>query len=331
MGEIKRVFSGIQPTGDIHIGNYVGAIGQWIKLLDDYDCFFCVVDYHSITIQYDPRKMPERVLNTVLVNMACGLDPEKCTLFVQSHVPQHTELCWIFNTVTPFGELGRMTQFKEKSEQQKANINAGLWDYPVLQAADILLYKASIVPVGEDQLQHIELARDIARRFNRQYSDVFPEPAGKVGQGARIMGLDGQSKMSKSLDNYIGILEDAETVKKKLSGAYTDPQRKRKNDPGRPWLCNIFTLHGVFSSEEECSGIDEDCKKAGIGCYDCKMKLALNMEKVLAPIRERAAELEQKKSWILESISAAAGKCRTIADETMDEVKSVMGLKGQDA
>lgn len=323
---VERVFSGIQPTGDIHVGNYAGAIKQWVDLLDDFECFFCIVDYHALTVEFDPRDMSERIYNTVVVNIACGLDPARCTIFLQSHVPAHTELTWFLNTVTPMGELGRMTQFKEKSEHQKQNVNAGLFDYPVLMAADILLYKASVVPVGEDQLQHVELCRDVARRFNARYGEVFPEPRAKVGPAPRILGLDGKAKMSKSLGNTLGVLEDPESIRTKLSTAFTDPQRLRRKDPGRPEICNIFTLHSVFSTPEERAAIDHDCRTAGIGCFECKAKLADNLEKTLGPIRTAAQDLLPRRDYIRDVLAQGATRCRAIARETIDEVKTRMGL-----
>ena len=203
----KRLFSGIQPSGDVHVGNYLGAIKNWVRMVDQYDCVFCIVDYHAITIEYDPQEMQKRILNAAAVNIAAGLDPNRCTIFVQSYVPEHTELAWILNTITPIGHLERMTQFKDKSKQHRENINAGLFTYPVLQAADIMLYKGEAVPIGEDQVQHIELAREIARKFNLRYGETFPEPLEILSEAPRIMGLDGKTKMSKSLGNYISLEE----------------------------------------------------------------------------------------------------------------------------
>ena len=213
---MKRIFSGIQPTGEIHLGNYVGAIRNWVRLTDEYDCVFCVVDYHAITVEYEIDRLKERTLDTALVLLACGLSPEKCKIFVQSHVPEHTELAWVFNCVTPIGDLERMTQFKDKSRQHRANINMGLMGYPVLQAADILLYKAGHVPVGEDQVQHVELSREVARKFNSRYGETFPEPQAILSVAPKILGLDGASKMSKTLNKYMGLLEDRNSLGEKL-------------------------------------------------------------------------------------------------------------------
>ncbi|HDR06469.1 MAG TPA: tryptophan--tRNA ligase, partial [Candidatus Coatesbacteria bacterium] len=255
-----RVFSGIQPTGELHIGNYLGAISNWVKFLDDFECFFCIVDHHASTIAYDPAQMPGCVFDAAVANIAAGLEPDRCTIFVQSEVPQHTELAWVFSTVTPFGDLSRMTQFKQKSQQQPENVNVGLFTYPVLQAADILLYKASVVPVGEDQVQHIELAREIARKFNARYGEVFPECRVSLTPAKRIMGLDGFSKMSKSLGNAIGLLEEPASIWGKLARAKTDERRKRKSDPGVPEDCNVFmSYHRYLSPPEDLAWIQEGC------------------------------------------------------------------------
>ncbi len=203
----ERIFSGIQPSGDLHIGNYLGAIKNWVSLTEKYDCIYCVVDYHAITIKYDIKLIQQRIWNAIFDNIACGIDPEKSLLFIQSQVPEHTELAWILSSVTSMGDLERMTQYKEKSKQHKDNINAGLFSYPVLQTADIILYKASKVPIGEDQIQHVELAREIVRGFNNRYGKVFPEPKELLSNAPRIYGLDGKAKMSKSMNNYIALNE----------------------------------------------------------------------------------------------------------------------------
>jgi tryptophanyl-tRNA synthetase len=321
------LFSGIQPTGTIHIGNYCGAIRNWVRLLDAHDGMFCIVDYHAITVAYDPSTMTQRTHEAALVNIAAGLDPERCTLFVQSHVPEHTELAWILNSVTPMGDLSRMTQFKEKSRQNEDNINAGLFTYPVLQAADIILYKAVAVPVGEDQIQHIELTREIVRKFNARFGEVFPEPAQLVPkEGARILGLDGKSKMSKSLNNYVGLLETPEDIWKKLAPAVTDENRKRRSDPGDPDVCNVFTLHKNFSDEETIQTVNRECRVAGIGCVDCKKMLHRSMTESLGPIREKAAELERTPEVVTKVLEHGAEVARTRARETMREVRRAIGV-----
>lgn len=324
------LFSGIQPSGEIHIGNYCGAIRNWIQLIDRYDSIFCIVDYHAMTQPYDRDLLAQRTFDAALVNIAAGLDPARCRIFVQSHVPEHTELAWILNTVTPMGDLSRMTQFKEKSQRagSESYINAGLYTYPVLQAADILLYKAVAVPVGEDQIQHIELTREVARKFNARYGDVFPEPAQIVPkEGARILGLDGKAKMSKSLNNTIGLLEEPESIWAKLAPAATDPARKRRTDPGTPEICNVFTMHTCFSPEEDIATVATGCRTAGIGCIDCKKILHRNMMATLDPIRARAKDLWAHPETVDKALSDGASECSTIAHRTMEEVRSIVGLR----
>lgn len=238
----SRIFSGIQPSGELHIGNYLGAVKNWASLQEQYESFFCIVDYHAITVPYEPEELRRRTRDMAVSLLAAGVDPSKCSVFVQSAVPEHTELAWIFNTVTPLGELERQTQFKDKSSRQES-VPAGLLNYPVLQAADILLYRADLVPVGEDQVQHLELSREIARRWNARFASdaepYFPEPQPLLTPTRRIMGLDGQAKMSKSLGNTVGLLEETGDIWEKLRPAVTDPKRVRRTDPGTPEVCNI--------------------------------------------------------------------------------------------
>jgi tryptophanyl-tRNA synthetase len=326
MKERKRIFSGIQPSGTIHIGNYFGAIENWVRLMNDYDCFFAIVDYHAITVSYEPSLMQQRIFDAALDNMAAGLDPARCTIFIQSHVSEHTELCWLLNCVTPMGELGRMTQFKEKSERERENVTAGLLNYPILQAADILIYKAEAVPVGEDQAQHLEFAREVARRFNGRFGDYFPEPATLIGRGARIMGIDGETKMSKSLNNAIGVAEDPDAIWEKLRPAKTDEARQRRTDPGNPDRCNIFSYHKLVTPEAEIHEIVKGCTTAGIGCIDCKKIFFKNLCGVLDPIRERRRELEANPEFVRQSLSEGARKARAIAQETVAGAKKLMGL-----
>jgi len=322
----KRLFSGIQPSGDVHIGNYLGAIRNWVQMIEQYDCIFCIVDYHAITIEYDPKEMQRCILNAAAVNIAAGLDPNRCTIFVQSYVPEHTELAWILNTITPMGHLERMTQFKDKSKQHRENINAGLFTYPVLQTADILLYKGEAVPVGEDQIQHIELAREIARKFNLRYGETFPDPQEVLSAAPRIMGLDGKTKMSKSLGNYISLVETPESIWKKLSTAVTDENRKRRTDPGNPEICNLFTLHKHFSKKEQIDRINVVCRTAEIGCIECKKILSDNIVEALTPIRYRYEQLIKDTTYLLDLLHTCAKKCKNIAENTMSEVKKKMGL-----
>jgi tryptophanyl-tRNA synthetase len=325
---LKTLFSGVQPTGELHIGNYLGAIKNWIKLCDDHKAIYGIVDYHAVTIDYEPAKFDEAVLETATELLACGLPaPDKCVLFVQSCVPQHTELAWIFNTVTPIGHLQRMTQFKEKSQQHRANVNADLFSYPVLQAADIALYKGEVVPVGEDQVQHLELSREITRKFNMRFNcQLFPDANAKVGMGARILGLDGKSKMSKSLGNTINITEEPGSVEAKLKTAVTDENRKRRSDPGNPDICNLFTIHKNLSSESEIQRIDKECRAAEIGCIECKKALADNLNGALEPIRRRYKELKKDPHGVRKILNKGAEECLNIARQTMIETRKVMGL-----
>lgn len=322
----KRIFSGIQPSGTIHIGNYFGAIENWVRLLDTYECIFCIVDYHAITVPYDVEEMQKRVWNAALDNISAGLDPDRCTIFIQSHVPEHTELQWLLNTVTPMGELSRMTQFKDKSKQQGENVNAGLLNYPILMAADILLYKADAVPVGEDQAQHLELTREVVRRFNTRFGEFFAEPETLIGRGARVMGLDGENKMSKSLGNHIAVTEEPESIWEKLRPAKTDINRVRRTDKGDPNKCNIYSYHLLVTPDEQLKTVWDGCTTAGIGCIDCKKMLFDNLNAVLTPIREKRQELEKNPDYIIDVLHAGARKCSEIAKETIKETKKVMGL-----
>jgi tryptophanyl-tRNA synthetase len=326
MSTRKRILSGIQPSGTIHIGNYFGAIENWVRLMETYDCFFTIVDYHAITVSYDPAVLQQRIWEAALDNMAAGLDPARCTIFIQSHVPEHTELCWLLNCVTPMGELGRMTQFKEKSERERENVTAGLLNYPILQAADILIYKADAVPVGEDQAQHLEFTREVARRFNTRFGEYFPEPQTLIGRGARVVGLDGEAKMSKSLDNFIGVADEPDAIWAKLRPAKTDEARKRRGDPGNPDRCNIFSYHKLVTPDREIHEIVQGCTTASIGCLDCKKVFFQNLCRVLDPIRERRRELQGKPEIVREGLREGALRARAIARETLDGAKKLMGL-----
>ncbi|HEY4129140.1 MAG TPA: tryptophan--tRNA ligase, partial [Gemmatimonadaceae bacterium] len=285
---MSRIFSGIQPSGELHIGNYLGAVKNWVRLQHEFESIFCIVDYHAITGTYDPETLRVRRRQMALGLLAAGIDPNVCALFVQSQVPEHTELTWFLNTITPLGELERQTQFKEKSARQES-VLAGILNYPVLQAADILLYRADTVPVGEDQVQHLELSRVVARRWNSlfgkltgkigedgnpEHEEFFPEPKPLLTPTRRIMGLDGQAKMSKSMGNTIGMLEPPDSIWAKLRPAVTDPKRIRKTDPGTPEVCNIYHLHKAFSSVATVEHVAQQCSTAGWGCIDCKKVLA---------------------------------------------------------
>ena len=325
---MARIFSGIQPSGELHIGNYLGAVKNWVTLQHTAESIFCVVDYHAIITAYEPDQLRVRRREMALGLLAAGIDPAVATLFVQSDVPEHTELAWIFNTVTPLGELERQTQFKDKSQRMES-VNAGLLNYPILQAADILLYRAALVPVGEDQLQHLELSRVVARRWNAEFARdeaFFPEPQPVLTPTRRIMGLDGQAKMSKSMGNTIGLLETREDIWAKLRPAVTDPKRIKKTDPGTPEVCNIYHLHKAFSQPATVEHVAVQCSTAGWGCIDCKKVLAESMESELVPIRTRAAGLREEPRRVDAALAAGAERCRTLARETMRGVRERMGF-----
>jgi tryptophanyl-tRNA synthetase len=324
---VKVLFTGIQPTGELHIGNYFGAVRNWVELQRQYISYISIVDLHALVLVHDPKAMQQKIFDMALGLYACGIDMEKTTLFVQSEVPGHADLTWVFNTLTPLGELERMTQFKDKSQQHRKNVNVGLLDYPVLQAADILLYKAEVVPVGEDQVQHIELTREIARDFNKRYGHTFPECEALLTDTPRIMGLDGDQKMSKSKGNTIGLIETREAIWKKLSVAKTDPARIRRTDPGTPEKCNIYSYHKLVTPEQELKEIHRDCTTAAIGCLDCKRKLLENLMKVLDPIRERYLSLKNEPDKIKAVLEENAKKCTIQARKTILEVKEKLGLK----
>jgi tryptophanyl-tRNA synthetase len=326
---MTRVFSGIQPSGELHIGNYLGAVQNWVQLQHQHECLFCIVDLHAITQPYDVATLPQRTLDMAVGLFASGLDPEKCIVFVQSHVPEHSELNWLLMVVTPLGELERQTQFKEKAQRQES-IAAGLLNYPILQAADVLLYKGRLVPVGEDQVQHLELMREISRRWNARFgAGYFPEPQPLLTQSKRVLGLDGQAKMSKSLGNTIGLFDSPETIWNKLRPAATDPARKTRKDPGNPDICNIFTIHQGFSPPATQADVAQKCRTAGWGCLDCKRVLADNIIAALTPIRERADALKRDPPGLIERLRAGAAKARALAKVTIAEVRERMGfLKG---
>ncbi|MGH7475754.1 MAG: tryptophan--tRNA ligase [Longimicrobiales bacterium] len=321
----RRVFSGMQPSGEAHLGNYLGALRQWVALQDEAECIYCIVDYHAITGGYDPALLPERTFELAVAYLAVGLDPDRCTIFVQSDVPAHTELMWLLNTVAPVGELERMTQYKEKVAGLES-IPAGLLNYPILQAADILIYHADLVPVGEDQQQHLELTREIARRFNHRFGAYFTEPQPLISEVGRIRGLDGAAKMSKSQGNTVGILDSPEEIWQKVRQAVTDPQRVRRSDPGRPEVCNVCQMHRHFMAADRVVSLHEGCRTATIGCVDSKRALAEAMAAHFAPMRERAAEYRAHPSRVHEILGDGAAHCRVLASRTLREVRERMGL-----
>ena len=329
---MDRIFSGIQPTGDLHIGNWLGAVQNWVALQDRYECVYCIVDLHAVTLPYEVPALAARTRDMAIGLVAAGIDPERAILFVQSAVPEHAELNWLLTTVAPLGELERMTQFKDKAEKLES-IPAGLLCYPVLQSADILLYRANKVPVGEDQVQHLELARVIARRWNTLYavppSEPFlPEPEPMLTAAKRIKGLDGQAKMSKSLGNTIGLLESPEEIWAKLRPAATDPALVTRKDPGTPELCNLYTLHQHFSSLETVAEVAQKCRTAGWGCLDCKRRLADAMIETLDPIRLKAEALKQDPGTIDAILTRGAERARALAVPTLHGVKQRMGFYG---
>ncbi|MGH7328454.1 MAG: tryptophan--tRNA ligase, partial [Polyangiaceae bacterium] len=323
----QLVFSGIQPSGELHIGNYLGAVRTWQKMVEDQkeDLIFCIVDAHAITQPYDPVELVNRTIRLAGDLIACGVDPEKCILFVQSDVKEHTELTWYLSAVTPMGDLNRMTQFKEKSANAAEDfVPVALFTYPVLMTADIVLYKATVVPVGDDQVQHIELARDTVRRFNHRFGEIFPEPQHRLSKAPRIMGLDGEAKMSKSKNNSIGVFDAPDVFWNKLRGAFTDPQRLRKTDPGRPEVCNIYTMHKVVSPEDTVKEVYANCTGAKWGCVDCKKVLFEHFDKELVPLRKKRESLDD--AAIKKTLASGADKAREIAKGTMREVRAAMGL-----
>lgn len=325
---MARIFSGIQPSGEMHIGNWLGAIQNYVALQDGNDCLYCVVDQHAITGSYDVATLADRTREMAISLLAAGVDPSRAVLFVQSHVPQHATLAWLLATIAPLGELERMTQYKDKS-QRFESVPTGLLTYPVLMAADILLYRAESVPVGEDQVQHLELARELARRWNAAFAKetpFFPEPKPILSPAKRIIGLDGQAKMSKSLGNTIGVTESPESIWQKLRPAMTDPARKLKTDPGTPEICNIYALHRHFSPEATVVEVAANCRSAGWGCIDCKKVLAANLTARLAPMRERSLELRAQPEVVHQVLGDGAATARRLATETMTDVTDRMGF-----
>ncbi len=325
---MDRIFSGIQPTGELHIGNWLGAVRNWVALQERFACVYCIVDLHAITLPYDVPTLAARTRDMAIGLLAAGIDPERAVVFVQSAVPEHSELNWLLTSVAPLGELERMTQFKDKTEKLES-IPAGILCYPVLQTADILLYRANKVPVGEDQVQHLELAREIARRWNALYAanDPFlPEPEALLTTAKRIKGLDGQTKMSKSLGNTVGLLDPPEEIWQKLRPAATDPARVTRKDPGTPELCNLYALHQHFSSPETVLHVAQQCRTAGWGCLDCKRVLADSMVATLAPIQARAAELNADRDRVDGILKLGAERARELARDTLDGVQRRMGF-----
>jgi len=319
------VLSGVQPTGEAHLGNYLGAFRQWVEMQDQYEAFYCIVDLHAILTEYDPKDLPTRVFDMAVSLLAVGIDPERSALFVQSDVREHVELYWLFNTVAPVGDLERMTQYKDKAARVES-VPVGLLNYPVLQAADILVYRANAVPVGDDQRQHLELTREIVRKWNARFGEFFPEPEAIIPAVGRIKGLDGKAKMSKSLGNTVGILADPGEIWARVRTAITDPQRVRKNDPGRPEVCNVFELHKLVTDAEQLPDIESQCRAGTRGCVDCKRILSDAIAATFAPFRERAEELRAKPERVREILDAGAERAREVARQTVAGARERMGL-----
>ncbi len=320
-----RIFSGIQPSGAPHLGNDLGAIRNYVKLQSEYEAIYCIVDYHALTSLHDPDELRTRTLEMAAALVALGLDPERCVLFVQSHRPEVTELAWLFTTVTPVSWLERTPTYKEKKQNQPDDVNHGLLTYPVLQAADIVIYKASLVPVGKDQAAHLELSREIVRRFNTLYGDTFPEPQAVFTEAPIVLGTDGVRKMSKSLGNTIDILAPPEVITKQVMSMVTDTKRILRTDPGRPEVCNVCQLHRFFGDDFE--AIWDGERTARTGCVDTKRLLAERIIRHYAPARERYNELLADPARIQRILEDGAERARPIAEATMAEVREKMGLR----
>ncbi|HTU41319.1 MAG TPA: tryptophan--tRNA ligase [Candidatus Aquilonibacter sp.] len=327
----KRVLSGMRPTGKLHLGNYVGALDNWVRMQNEYQCFFEVADWHALTTDYaDTSRVKQNSLDVVLDWLAAGLDPEKSVIFIQSHVPAHAELHLLFSMITPLGWLERVPTYKEQREniQDKDLGTYGFLGYPVLQAADILVYKADVVPVGEDQVAHVELTREVARRFNGFYGksgNVFPEPQSLLTVAPKLPGTDGR-KMSKSYGNTILLTDPEPVVRQKLKTMVTDPARVRRSDPGNPDVCPVGDLHKIFSSKETMAKVYDGCRSAGIGCIECKGWAADALVQLLSPMQERRKKFEENPRLAWDILEAGTERARKAASETMDDVRAAMGM-----
>jgi tryptophanyl-tRNA synthetase len=324
----KRILSGMRPTGKLHLGHLVGALDNWIKLQDEYECFFMVADWHALMSEYaDPKDLQENILDNVIDWLSFGISPKKSTIFIQSHVKEHLELYMILSMIAPLGLLERCPTYKEQLREitNRDLSTYGFLGYPVLQAADILLYKAEAVPVGEDQLPHLELTRQIVRKFNNLYKkDFFPEPKALLTQAQRLLGLDGR-KMSKSYNNYIALSEKPDSLRKKVSNMFTDPTRIKFSDPGHPQDCNVHNYYAVFAPERK-KEVDELCRKAKVGCTDCKKELAEILIRFLEPIQQKRNELLKDKNRVFDILEDGEKKAGKAAAETMSEVKKPLNL-----
>jgi tryptophanyl-tRNA synthetase len=322
-----RVFSGARPTGRQHLGNYLGAIKNYVALQDEYDCVYCIVDLHALTTMETTENLRQNTYEMALDWLAAGIRSDESIIFAQSQVPEVAELHLILSMVTPLGKLTDLPTFKEKVRQQPHNVNYGLVGYPVLMSADILLYKANLVPVGVDQEPHIEFARELVRSFNYRYNtNVLIEPQMKATEFPKVLGIDGQQKMSKSLNNHIELAATPEETTQRVMQMVTDPQRIRRSDPGNPDVCNVFSLHKVFSSREEVDYVNVECRRAGIGCVDCKKLLAKNMNASLEPFRSRRAEIARDPNTVQDVLADGQRRAENIASQTIAEVKEAIGL-----
>jgi tryptophanyl-tRNA synthetase len=324
----KRVLSGIQPSGKLHIGNLIGALQNWVKLQDEYECYYFVADWHALTSQYADTSQLNEYIKDVLVNcLAAGLDPEKSTIFIQSRIPEHAELHVLLSMITPLSWLERVPTYKEKQQEvREKDLNTyGFLGYPLLQSADILIYRANYVPVGIDQLPHLEITREICRRFNNFYGKIFPEPEGLLTEFPKVVGTDGR-KMSKTYNNCIYLSDSPKEVEHKIKTMTTDPQRIKRTDKGDPELSPVFQLHKVFSSREEQDEVAEGCRTARIGCIDCKKVLIKNLLTILEPIWEQRSNLLKNLKVIEDIIEAGSQKARKTAGETMEKVRKAMNL-----
>ncbi|UCF38427.1 MAG: tryptophan--tRNA ligase [Acidobacteriota bacterium] len=325
----KRVFSGMRPTGRLHLGHLVGALDNWVAMQDEYECIFGIVDWHALTSEYqNVEGISDNITDIAIDWIAAGLDPEKSTLMLQSMVPEHAELHLLFSMFVPIPWLERVPTYKEQIIQLKEKdlSTYGFLGYPVLQSADILVYRGEVVPVGEDQVSHIELCREIARRFNNLYAPVFPEPQPKLTKAARLPGTDGR-KMSKSYGNEIQLSEDPNSIRTKIMPMVTDPARVRRTDPGNPDVCPVFDLHRVFTPQEGRDWVMEGCKTAGIGCVDCKKRLLEELVPIVEPLHEKRVELERNPSRVRETLVEGSRKAREVAAATMDSARQAMRLK----
>ena len=323
----ERVLSGMRPTGNLHLGNYLGALANWVRMQDDYDCFYFSADWHVLTDHTDDLDdVPQNTIEMFADWLGAGLDPGRCTLFAQSLVPEHAELHLLFSMITPVGWLERVPTYKERIEQQEiSSPSYGLLGYPLLQSADILMYKARWVPVGVDQVPHVELTREVARRFNNAFRPVFPEPEAKLTEIPKVPGTDGR-KMSKSYGNAICLSDTAEEITAKVKPMMTDPARKRRSDPGNPDICPVFDLHRIFTPPAGREVAATGCRTAGIGCLDCKGILLEHMLPELAPIRDRRQGFADKPDRIVEIIHEGSRRARAVAQDTMSEVRATVRL-----